>query len=348
MATAFVTGSTGLLGSNLVRALSARGWRVRALVRSRAKAATSLAGVGSLELVEGDLLEPERWAPALDGADAVFHTAAYFREYGGSPRHWHHLERVNVLGTLRVAEEADRRRVARLVDTSSAGVVGRSADGGPGDEDSPPAAVASMNLYFRSKLLARERLEAFVPRSGLVVNQVLPGFMLGPGDDGPTPAGRMVVDYFARKLPGLPPGGISTVDARDVATGMVAVAERGRPGARYILGGRFVPLEEFAAGLAALAGRRPLPRLPLPLVLAYARALELVGRLTGREPLVSAIAVRTLAARIDVTSARAERELGWTFRPFAQTLRDAVAHFVRRGLIAPDRVATGALEGAAA
>ncbi len=83
-------------------------------------------------------------------------------------------------------------------------------------------------------------------------------------------------------------------------------------------------------------------------MLAYARALELVGRLTGREPLVSAIAVRTLAARIDVTSARAERELGWTFRPFAQTLRDAVAHFVRRGLIAPDRVATGALEGAAA
>lgn len=76
----FVTGATGLLGSNLVRELSARGYRVRALVRSEPKARRFLSDVDT-ELIVGDMQDVDSFANQLEGCTAVFHTAAHFREY---------------------------------------------------------------------------------------------------------------------------------------------------------------------------------------------------------------------------------------------------------------------------
>ena len=97
----FVTGATGLLGNNLVRALRAEGHSVRALVRSKEKAQRQLEGTGT-ELVVGDMENVPGFASALGGVDAVFHTAAYFREYYGAGDHWPKLEAINVL-TVRQA-----------------------------------------------------------------------------------------------------------------------------------------------------------------------------------------------------------------------------------------------------
>src|SRR3981081_3861935 len=93
----FVTGATGLLGSNLVRALRGEGHSVRALVRSREKAQRQLGDAGA-ELVVGDLQNVPGFAAALRGVDVVFHTAAYFREYYGAGDHWPKLQAINVRG----------------------------------------------------------------------------------------------------------------------------------------------------------------------------------------------------------------------------------------------------------
>jgi dihydroflavonol-4-reductase len=95
----FVTGGTGLLGNNLVRALRARGHEVKALVRSKKKADTLLAGTGA-EIVVGDMREVSGFASALGGVDAVAHTAAYFREYYTPGDHGSSLEDINIKGTL--------------------------------------------------------------------------------------------------------------------------------------------------------------------------------------------------------------------------------------------------------
>src|ERR1700682_777412 len=155
----FVTGATGLLGSNLVRALRAEGHSVRALVRSKEKAQRQLVDTGS-ELVMGDMENVPGFVGALDGVEVVFHTAAYFREYYGAGDHWPKLEAINVRGTLALAEAARARGVKRLIDTSSSGTSGLKPDGSPGDEETPSAPLAKGNLYFKSKVLAGAELQA--------------------------------------------------------------------------------------------------------------------------------------------------------------------------------------------
>lgn len=322
---AFVTGGTGLLGNNLVRTLLAHGWEVTALVRQRAKAAAVLGDV-AIGLVEGDLEGLAAWQHHLAGHDVVFHTAAMFREYDGTdPDAWRRLLAVNVEGTVALAAAAAGRGVPRFVDTSTGGVIGRAPDGGPGDEDAPPPPIAYENLYFRSKLETLDRLRAVADATGLAVVHVHPGWMFGPYDAAPTAAGQLVRDFLAGALPAVPAGGTSVADARDVAFGMMRAAERGAAGSRWVLAGRYATLADIADGLAAVSGR-PAPRLRLPawLSLAVAWASERWSAWTGTPSLITVMGVKTLQAGLEARSTRAERELGVTFRPLEETLRDAV------------------------
>lgn len=341
---AFVTGSTGLLGNNLVRALRAEGHTVRALVRSEAKGRELLAGTGA-ELIRGDMADVAAFADALDGCDVLFHTAAYFREYFGRGNHAPRLEAINVAGTLALAEAARAHGVARFIDTSSSGTIGLKPDGSAGDETTPPAAVAQTNLYLRSKLTIAAQLPAFAARLGLDVIQVLPGWMFGPWDAAPTGSGRLVLDFLAGKLPAIPPGGTSIVDARDVAAGMIRAATHGRPGERYLLGGQFLTLADVIGTLAHVT-QLPAPRrhIPYPVALTYAAASQALARLSGSDPLVTIEAVRIMQARLRVSSAKAERELGWTTRSMTATLRDEVDWYRERSVATP---ATAAVAKAA-
>src|SRR5262249_14380278 len=124
---AFVTGATGLLGNNLVRALAERGHRVKALVRSRAKANEQFAGL-PLEVIEGDMNDVSSFKEALRGVDVLFHTAAFFRDSYKGGRHWDELFRTNVEGTEALLAAAYEAGVRRMVHTSSGGVL----DGPPG------------------------------------------------------------------------------------------------------------------------------------------------------------------------------------------------------------------------
>lgn len=324
---AFVTGCTGLLGNNLVRQLVAAGHQVGGLIRSEEKA-RRLLGDLDLRLVRGDMRDVAGFAAALDGCDVVFHTAAYFREYYQPGDHAAALDDINVRGTLRLLEAADARGVRRCVHVSSGGTIGLKADGSPGDEDTPPAPVAATNLYFRSKVEGDAAIRAWQPPHGMAVIEILPGWIWGPGDAAPTGAGQLALDFLARKVPAIPDGGTCVVDARDVAAAMIAAAERGRAGERYIVGGRYATLAEVLAGLERASGvRGPRLRLPHGLALAFAAVSELIARLTGGPLLISREAVRTMHAKLRMTSARAERELGVSFRPLDETLRDVVAWY---------------------
>lgn len=323
----FVTGATGLLGNNLVRLLDAHGHEVVALVRSEAKA-RRLLGDTRARVVRGDMRDVAGFAPALEECAAVFHTAAYFREYYQPGDHRPALDAINIRGALALMTEADRRGVQRFVHVSSAGTIGTKPDGSPGDEDTPPLPLQMANLYWRSKAEADVTIRAWRPAGAMTVVQILPGWMWGPGDAAPTGAGQLALDFLARRLPGIMDGGMCVVDARDVAAAMVAAVNRGRPGERYIVGGSYCTMEELLKGLERVSGvPAPTRRLPHALVMAYAWGAELFGRLTGREVLVTREGVRALHAKLRWTSGKAERELGVTFRPLEETLRDVVAWY---------------------
>jgi dihydroflavonol-4-reductase len=328
---AFVTGATGLLGTNLVRLLREQGHEVRALVRSCEKAASAFRGL-DVETVMGDMGDVTAFAGAFDGCDVVFHTAAYFREYYQPGDHWPALERINVLATVELLSEAARRGVKTVVHTSSSGVVGPGPNGEPGDESTPPPREAQTNLYFKSKLVAEEAIRTWMAQHPqLRVVMVLPGWMFGPEDAAPTGSGRLVLDFLAGKLPGIVDGGTCIVDARDVALAMIIAAERGQQGGRYIVAGQYYSLEEVMKTLESVSAvPAPTRHIPYPLIITYAWFAELGARVTGRAPTVSLQGVRIMHAKHVIRSDKAARELGAKFRPLADTLRDEVEWYRRR------------------
>lgn len=332
---AFVTGATGLLGNNLTRELLAEGWRVRALVRSPEKAKRQLDGL-EVEIVQGDMQDPAGFASALADVRTIFHTAAHFRDAYAGGSHGRALEAVNVEGLRGLLDQAFRAGVRRFVQTSSIAVL----RGEPGElvDESMLREEKDADDYYRSKILAdRALLDFLKAHPDFHAVMVLPGWMHGPGDAGPTSAGQTVLDVALERLPGIPPGSFAVVDARDVARALILANRQGRRGERYLAAGRHMAMAELIPMIGAAAGvKPPSRRLPLALLRLIAFGGEVAGRATGRPVLLSRATVRIMAAeneRSRFDPSKSARELGLSFRPLEETLRDEIAWFRAKGLL---------------
>ena len=329
---AFVTGATGLLGSNIVNALISDGHQVTGLARSKEKAAR-VYPKGEIEVVVGDMFDVTGFASTLKGCDVLFHTAAYFREYYQPGDHRAILERVNVQATIDLLIAAEKSGLRKAVYISSAGVIGGNAKG-PGNEDTLPDELATSNLYFASKISAELAIGRFLKERALPVVLLLPGWMWGPGDWAPTGSGQLVLDFLGQKLPGVVDGGASIVDARDVARAALTAMDRGHSGERYIVGGRYFELAETLATLERVTGvPGPKRHIPYPLALTVGFASQSWSRISGQASLLTVEAIKTMHARKAVASDKAVTELAATFRPFEETVRDEVAWVRSNGFV---------------
>lgn len=321
-----VTGGTGFVGANLVRELLADRHHVRVLVRKASdRRALDRCAV---DVFEGDLLDRQSLRAAVGGVRHVYHVAADYRLWA---RHHDELYRANVEGTRNVLEAATEAGAERIVYTSTVGALGIPKDGGPGDEQTPVALADMVGPYKASKFLAERVAEEWAARGAPVVT-VNPSAPVGPWDVKPTPTGQMIVDFLRGKMLGSLDTGLNLVHVRDVARGHILAAERGRPGQRYILGHRNLPLRDIFEMLAGITGRRaPRLRVPYPLAWAAAAGMEMAARVTGRPPAVPLTAVRMARKRMYFSAAKAVHELGLPQTPVEDALREAVAWFVERG-----------------
>lgn len=325
---AFVTGSTGLLGSNLIKLLLEQGWQVTALARSSEKARRQLGDSPNLTIVQGDMEEIAGFAAKMKGCDLLFHVAAYFREYYGSGDHWAMLEKINIKGTVSLLDEALKQGIQKVIYVSSSGVIGVPDNGKPGDEATPPGDMQTQNLYMKSKVLAEQAIAEWHKTHSLPVVLILPTWMWGPQDAAPTAAGQLTLDFLNRNLPAIVPGGSSVVDARDVAQMMIAAVEKGKSGERYIINNEFWSITHIASTLEKITGvAAPKVHLPYPVALSVAWLSETMARLRGTETLLTVSGIRTMQHGHNVTAAKAQRELGFRPRPFTETLRDTVAWY---------------------
>jgi dihydroflavonol-4-reductase len=324
---AFVTGATGFLGSHVARVLAEQGAELRLLVRP----SSDLRNIEDLnaDRVVGDLRDSASIETALSGCDVVFHVAADYRLWVRDPVE---MYRSNVEGTRCLLEAARKQGVRRVVYTSSVATMGFTSNGSLADEESPVSLADMIGPYKRSKFMA-EQVAVEAAGSGVDVVIVNPTTPIGERDIKPTPSGRILVDFLKRKFPAYVETGLNLVDATECARGHIQALEKGRSGERYILGGENLTLKQILDRLAAITGlKSPTVRLPYVFALATGVVDEMVtGRLLGREPRATIDAVRMGRKMMFVSSAKAERELGWRAVPVDGALRRSVDWFRGHG-----------------
>ena len=331
---AFVTGATGFLGSHVARVLAEQGAELRLLVRPT----SDLRNIKDLnaDRVVGDLRDSASIEKALSGCEVVFHVAADYRLWVRG-RDSGEMYRSNVEGTRGLIEAARKQGVRRVVYTSSVATMGFTSTtnkGSVADEESPVSLAEMIGHYKRSKFMA-EQAAVEAARSGVDVVIVNPTTPIGERDIKPTPTGRIVLDFLKRKFPAYVETGLNLVDATECARGHVQALEKGRSGERYILGGENLTLKQILDRLAAITGlKSPTVKLPYFFALAAGVVDETVtGRLLGREPRATIDAVRMGRKMMFVSSAKAERELGWRTVPVDGALRRSVEWFRAHGYV---------------
>lgn len=323
----FVTGATGFLGSHVARQLLSQGAELRLLLRPTSRV-DNIADLPA-ERVVGDLRDPESLKKGMSGCEFVFHVAADYRLWA---RNGQELYDSNVEGTRNVLAAARDSGVLRVIYTSSVATMGFGNNGRLTDEKTPVTLSNMIGDYKRSKFMA-EQLVIAAGRGGQNVVLVNPTTPVGERDIKPTPTGRIVVDFLRRKFPAYVDTGLNLVDVVDCAQGHLFAMEKAVPGERYILGGENLTLKQILDKLAAITGL-PSPKVKLPYAVAYATGVVdtlVSGTIMRREPRVTLDAVRMGRKKMFITSAKAERELGWNPGPVDGALRRAVEWFQANG-----------------
>jgi dihydroflavonol-4-reductase len=279
--------------------------------------------------VVGDLLQVEALRSAVSGCDAVMHVAADYRLWVTDPEK---MLATNVSGTRELLRLAREEGVPRVVYTSSVATMGFFSDGRLADEATPVGLADMIGHYKRSKYLAEQEAVA-AAREGQQVIILNPTTPIGSGDIKPTPTGRIVVDFLNRKFPAYMDTGLNLVDVNEVARTHANALEAGRPGERYILGGENLTLKQLLDKMSAITGL-PSPTVRVPHSVAMIFALwdqTITGKLRGREPRATVEAVRMGKKMMFVSSAKAERELGFRVLPVYAALRSAIDWFRAHG-----------------
>jgi len=323
-----VTGASGFVGSAVARALAAHGYNVRVVVRE----SSPLTNVTDLacEIVSGDMRDPESMRRAMRGARYAFHVAADYRLWAPDPEE---IVANNREGTRVVMDAALNEGVERVVYTSSVAAL-KPLQGVPADESSRHTTASAIGAYKRSKVVAERLVEAMISEQRLPAVIVSPSTPIGPRDIKPTPTGRIIVQAANGHMPAFVDTGLNLAHVDDVAEGHILALERGKIGELYILGGEDVTLKEMLAVIARLAGRKP-PRLRLPRAPLFPLALAAEGlaRATGREPFLTADALRMAKYRMFFSSEKAKRDLGYQARPYKEAIADALSWFRSAGYV---------------
>ena len=313
----FLTGGTGFIGRHLVEMLLKRGWEVIALVRridrTEAKAIEKL----GVKLVQGDVTNLESMRSSMTGADIVIHNAGVY-ELGIDDSAKERMTAINVQGTENVLRLAQELAVPHCVHVSSVAVYGSSGEGVK-DETFVNPDPKFFAHYENTKLQAHQIAQEFQAQ-GLPLVIVCPNLVVGANDH--SVFGYLLRLYLNGWLPPLawmPEVFFSHVDIRDVSEGIALVAEKGRMGESYLLCGEaHSRVEMFTIWESQKGGMKGRVWLPVAITAALFWLLEPLQRLFGLPAFLSRETALSGSFNRNYSSAKAQKELGWTYRSAKQ------------------------------
>lgn len=325
-----VTGAAGFLGSTIVRQLVNRGDSVKAFVLPNDKAAKYLPE--SVEICEGDLcdsdaigrffsVDPERPLILIHSASIVTVNPEYNKK----------VMDVNIGGTVNIISECQRHpNFRKLVYVSSTGCIPALPKG---EKISEIKSFSTENLpdcYSQSKALATQAV-LNAAATGLEACVVHPTGIMGPEDFAVGHTTKVLADIINGKMSAAIAGTFNLADVRDLAAGTIAAADRGRKGECYILGNEAVTFKDFSRLIAKESGCKRI-KFFMPGRMAYFIASRMEKK-TGKRPAMSTYAVWNLIRNNEFDSSKAIRELGYTTRPYEETIRDQIQWMKSAGLI---------------
>lgn len=318
-----VTGAAGHIGNVLVRELVDRGERVRALILP-GEDTRSLYGL-DIEIVVGNVLDPESLDRAARGVDIVYHLAGLISIL---PDKNDLMWQVNVEGTRNVLAAAKKAGVRRLVHTASIHALSRNWIGKI-NEEVPFDPDATAGGYDRTKAAA-SLLVLEAVKDGLDAVIVCPTGVIGPHDYRGSEMGDLIKDWLRKKLNFLVKGAYDFVDVRDVVQGQILACERGRSGEVYILSGWQIKVLELKQLVQNVIGKR-ISTITLPMWLAKfgAKFMPFYYKITRRRPRFTDYSLETLQSNSDVSSDKAQTELGYKPRELKITIKDTVDWLLR-------------------
>lgn len=320
-----VTGASGHIGANLVRALLARGRRVRALCHRDHRGIDGL----DLEIIHGDIEDPHSLQFAFRGVEIVYHLA------GRVSLTTHNADliwRTNVNGVANVIEACRAAGIRRLVHFSSIHAFVQGPYDRPVDEQRPLVSEHAPDLPYNRSKAAGERLVRKAIEQGLDAIIINPTGVIGPWDFKPSHFGQALLSLSNRTLPALVDSGFNWVDARDLVETAITAEEKAPAGRRYIVAGHWASMSQMAEMVRSITSSEP-PRLILPVWLARLAAPVLHGyqHLTGRHTPFTPGAIKAMEANRHISHELVTRELGYRTRPLIETVTDTLRWFHDHG-----------------
>ena len=319
-----VTGAAGYLGGEVCRQLVERGLHGRALVLPGDKTAQYIPS--EIEQYVGDLCDTaslERFFSVAPDTETIVLHCASMVALGNERREL--VMKVNVQGTQNIIDQCFAHpECKKLVYVGSTGAIQELPHGQRMNEPECFVPEESLGVYGQSKAMASQ-LVLDAAKAGLNACIVMPSGILGPGDAacGPVTSG-LLMQMRGEVSVGLK-GTFNLCDVRDLANGLFLAVEKGKAGESYILANEIVTYPEFAA-LTAQEGhcKKPLFYLPKGIANLAADILERQAKKSGKQPALTRYEIYNLARNNEYDSTKARRELGYTSRPYRETIRDEI------------------------
>jgi len=316
----FVTGATGLLGTNTVLKLLQYDYSVIALVRKK----RSWMGEKSenLRLIEGSLFSDI--SGYLQDVDAVIHIAA---ETGQDLLRYEDYKKTNYDATAHLFEQAVTAEVKKFLFVSTANTLGYGNSADRGNEQAPQLYPFTDSYYAKSKLEAENYLLQQNRETNVII--VNPTFMIGAYDEKPS-SGKIIFWAWKKKVVFYPKGGKNFVHAEDAAEGIIKAVEQGKKGEKYLLAHENLTYKEFFRKINAITGQNPV-MIPIPDSLLI--GLGVIGDGLRKLKIKTSLSSANMKAlRIDnfYSNKKSVEELGIRYQPIDKAIEDAIRFFERK------------------
>lgn len=316
-----ITGAAGHLGSTLVRKLLELEKNIRALVLPDEKNIPE----GDIEVCYGDIRNKESLTTFFDNPQnndlILIHCAGIVTI---ATKYVKNVYDVNVTGTKNIVDLSQKHMVKKLVYVSSVEAIPEKKKGEIISEITAFNPDDVVGLYAKTKSEATSFvLEA--AKKGLNACVVQPTGIAGPFDQGEGPFTTLVIEYYKGHLTSAVTGGFDFVDVRDVAKGIIACVEKGRPGQVYILSNKYFTIKEILYMLHQITGKKEIKRfLPLWFLKIVAAPAEAYYKILKRPPLFTIASIKTIHTNARYSHEKANLELGYSTRDMKETLTDTI------------------------